>query len=938
MDTIKVINAKENNLKNVCCEFPKNKLIVLTGVSGSGKTSFAFDTIYKEGQRRYLESLSSYARQFIGDMGKPNVEAVEGLSPSISIDQKSGSKNPRSTVGTVTEIADYTRLLFARIGVPHCPAHKVPIKPLSIDEMVEKVFEYENQKAMIISPIARGEKGTFENTFEHLRHEGYSRVFVDDVLYTLEDEIALKKTQKHDIGVVVDRLVIDKEDRNRLVDSLELSIKLSEGLVLIKLDNEEIMLSAKHSCPECGFTIPDLDPKLFSFNSPVGACDQCSGLGFKRHINPDLLIPDKSLSIEEGALSKWSKEDTSSMVTLLSFLEANNISKSIPFKDYTIEERNLIYYGSDKKFSYTFKAKTSSTTHNVVTSFEGVINNLERRYVETESKFIREWLEQYMVDDVCPKCHGKRLNDAALSVLINGYNIDDLSSVSIDDLFDLLNKIKLDERDSVISDMIIKEIKVRLRFLSSVGLGYLTLNRSSATLSGGEAQRIRLATQIGSKLTGIIYVLDEPSIGLHQKDNEKLINALKEMRDLGNTLLVVEHDTETIRNADYILDFGPNAGVHGGELIYSGTYENMIKTSDTLTAKYLKGELKIDSRFDPLKPTRGFIEIKGARCHNLKNVNVQFPIGLTTYVTGVSGSGKSSLVNDCLAKGVSKEILGKKVVPGEYDYLNCSSIDKLVIVDQSPIGRTPRSNPATYIGVFDEIRDLFAQTLESKSRGYNKGRFSFNIYGGRCEACWGDGVTKIEMHFLPDVYVECPVCHGTKYNKDTLEIKFKGKNISDVLNLTVDEALEFFKNQPKIYKQLKTMSEVGLGYIKLGQNSTTLSGGEAQRIKLANELNRQISKNSLYIFDEPSTGLHQDDVKKLLNCFDKMREKGATIVIIEHNLDMIKTADYIIDLGPNGGDKGGYIIAKGTPLEISENKKSDTGRFLKEVLYENTKY
>ena len=939
MDFITVKGARENNLKDVDVKFPKDKLIVLTGVSGSGKTSFAFDTIYREGQRRYLDSLSSYARQFVGDIGKPDVDSVEGLSPSISIDQKSGSKNPRSTVGTVTEIADYLRLLFARIGKPYCPHHHIPIHPLSIDEIIEQTKKYEGEKALILSPIVRGEKGTHENTFEHLRHEGYSRVIVDGVQQTLEDNITLKKTVKHNIEVVIDRLVIDIEDRNRLVDSFELALKLSDGLVILKLEKEEITFSTKHSCPICGFTIPDLDPKLFSFNSPVGACDVCGGIGFNRHIDPDLLIPEQDLSVKEGALRKWAKEDTMSMVSLLSFMEANNIPNDIPYKDYTKEQKALILYGSKNPYTYTYKSKSTASVYKIASqTFEGVVGNLERRYIETESRFIREWLEQYMIDDLCPKCKGKRLNEAALSVYVDKYNIDDLSEMSIDDLKDALNNITLDERDKKISRMILNEINVRLEFLSNVGLGYLTLMRSSRTLSGGEAQRIRLATQIGSKLTGIIYVLDEPSIGLHQKDNQKLIGALKEMRNLGNTLLVVEHDIETIKNADYVIDFGPYAGVHGGNIVFSGTLDEMINSSHTLTAKYLRGDLKIEERKTPLIPSRGYITLKGARCHNLKNLDVKFPVGLVTYVTGVSGSGKSSLVNDCLAKGIAKEVTKRKVVPGEFDTLDPNEIEKLILVDQTPIGRTPRSNPATYIGVFDDIRDLFAQTIEAKSRGYDKSRFSFNVYGGRCEACGGDGLTRIEMNFLPDVFVECPVCHGKKYNEDTLEIKFKGKSIADVLDLTVDEALEFFKNQPKIFKQLKTMSDVGLGYIKLGQNSVTLSGGEAQRIKLAYELNRQISSKALYILDEPSTGLHQDDVKKLLECFERMRDAGATIVIIEHNLDMIKTADYIIDLGPTGGDRGGYIIATGTPYEIKDNPKSDTGKFLKDMLDKGIQY
>ena len=933
MDKIIVKGARENNLKNVSCEFPKDKFVVATGVSGSGKTSFAFDTIYKEGQRRYLESLSSYARQFIGDMGKPDCDTVEGLSPAISIDQKSGSKNPRSTVGTVTEIADYLRLLFARIGVPYCPNHHVPIEPLSIDQMIEDALKYEGQKAVILSPIVRGEKGTFENLFEHLRHSGYARVYVDGVMQSLDDDIKLKKTVKHDIELVIDRVLIDKEDRLRLSDAFELGLKESDGLVLLRLDDNCITYSSKHSCPICGFMIPDLEPKLFSFNAPLGACPVCDGLGFKRHIDVDLLIPDKTLSIEGGALRKWSSEDTMSMVSLMSFMETFKIPKDVPFKDLTKNQQDLVLYGSDQSYSYTYKSKSSASVHQIESSkFEGVVRNLERRYLETTSRFIREWLEQYMVDDECPKCHGKRLNDAALSVYVGKYNIDDLSKMSVDELKDTITHLDLSNRDQKIATMIINEISSRLSFLSNVGLGYLTLNRASNTLSGGEAQRIRLATQIGSKLTGIVYVLDEPSIGLHQKDNEKLINALKEMRDLGNTLLVVEHDTETIRSADYILDFGPKAGVHGGELVFSGTYDEMIKNSNTITAKYMRGDLEIPVPKERLKPERGYVSIKGAKCHNLKNVDVDFPIGLITYVTGVSGSGKSSLVNDCLAKGIAREVTKRKLVPGEFDSIDVNSIQKLIIVDQSPIGRTPRSNPATYIGVFDEIRELFAETTEAKARGYSKSRFSFNVKGGRCENCWGDGVTRIEMNFLPDVYVECPVCHGTKYNKDTLDIKFKGKNIADVLNLTVSEAIEFFENQPRILRQLETIEKVGLGYIKLGQASTTLSGGEAQRVKLAYELNTRINKDAIYILDEPSTGLHQDDINRLLNVIYQIRDAGATVVIIEHNLDMIKTADYIYDLGPVGGDKGGYIIAKGTPEEVAKNEKSDTGHYLKDLL------
>ncbi len=935
MDKIIVKGARENNLKNVSCELPKNKLIVATGVSGSGKTSFAFDTIYKEGQRRYLESLSSYARQFVGDMGKPDVDSVEGLSPSISIDQGSGSKNPRSTVGTVTEITDYFRLLFARIGVPYCPHHHIPIVPMSIDQMIDEVLKEEGKKALVLSPIVRGEKGTFENTFEHYRLKGYERVIVDSEMLSLDDEIKLKKNIKHTISLVVDRIVIKREDRARLADSMELALNLSDGLLDIKLIDEDRVLSfsSKHSCPICGFIIPDLEPNLFSFNAPIGACPECSGLGFKRHIDVNLLIPDQHLSVKDGCLKKWANEDTMSMISLLSFMKAFNIRDDVPFKDLTDDERNKILYGSDDTFSYTYQAKSTASVFKVASSkFEGIVNNFERRYRETSSRFIREWLEMYMVDDECPKCHSKRLNEAALSVYIDGYNIADLMSMSIDKLYVTIDHLKLSERDEKIAQMIIKEVKVRLKFLSNVGLEYLTLNRSAATLSGGESQRIRLATQIGSKLTGITYVLDEPSIGLHQKDNQKLINSLKEMRDLGNTLLVVEHDTETIRSADYIVDFGPRAGIYGGEIVFTGTYDELINNSNSLTAKYMREELKIDVPNERKSPDRGFISLNGARCHNLKNVDAKFPIGLITYVTGVSGSGKSSLVNDCLSRGLQKALYNKKIVPGEYDSLDYGEIKRLILVDQSPIGRTPRSNPATYIGVFDEIRALFAETNEAKARGYTKSRFSFNVKGGRCEACQGDGLKRIEMNFLPDVYVECPVCKGKKYNQETLDITFKGKNIFDVLEMSLDEALEFFINQPKVYNQLKTMAEVGLGYIKLGQSSTTLSGGEAQRVKLAYELNTQISPQSIYVLDEPSTGLHQDDVNKLLNVLFKIRDVGATIVVIEHNLDMIKTADYIIDLGPYGGDKGGYIIASGTPEDVAKEKRSDTGRYLKDML------
>lgn len=936
MDKIVIKGARENNLKNIDIEIPKNKLVVMTGVSGSGKSSLAFDTIYAEGQRRYVESLSAYARQFLGASEKPEVDSIDGLSPSISIDQKTTNKNPRSTVGTVTEIYDYLRLLFARIGVPYCPKHKVPIKSQSIEEMVNKIMDFnEGTKIEIMAPIARGEKGTFKDLFEDLRKDGYSRIKVDGMTRDLSEDIVLEKNVKHIISLVVDRLVVNEKSRSRLFEAIELSCKMAGGKVLINVvGDKEILMSENYACTECDYSLEELEPRMFSFNSPYGACPECKGLGVKLSIDPNLLIPNKNLSIKEGAVESFQSGETLSIYfrKLDSVCKYYNIDLNKPVKDFTKEEYNTIFYGSKDKIHFNVKTRSGSILKSY-DYFEGIITNLERRYMETNSPSIRLWIESYMKESACPLCKGKRLSEKILNVFINKKNIYDITSLSIRDLVEFFDNIKLTKKEEEISFLILKEIRERLHFLQNVGLDYLTLARSASSLSGGESQRIRLATQIGSKLSGILYVLDEPSIGLHQRDNDKLINSLKEMRDLGNTLIVVEHDTDTMLASDYLIDIGPGAGTLGGYVVAAGTPEEVMKNKNSLTGKYLSGVLKIDVPKKRRKGNGEFIEIKGAEEHNLKKVNVKFPKGTLTCVTGVSGSGKSSLVNEILYKKLSSTIYKSKEIPGKFKSINgIDDVDKVVYISQDPIGRTPRSNPATYVGLFDLIRDVFTETKEAKLRGYTKSRFSFNVKGGRCEACQGDGVKKIEMHFLPDVYVPCDVCHGKKYNKETLNIKFKGLSIADVLDLRVDEALEVFENVPKIKRILDTMHDVGLGYVKLGQNAVTLSGGEACRVKLAKELQKRPTGKSVYILDEPSTGLHIDDIKKLLVILNRIVDNGDTVIVIEHNLDIIKVADYIIDLGPEGGDFGGKIVATGTPEQVSKNKNSYTGMYLKKYL------
>ena len=932
MDEIVIKGARENNLKNINLTLPKNKLIVMTGVSGSGKSSLAFDTIYAEGQRRYVESLSSYARQFLGGTEKPDVDSIEGLSPAISIDQKTTNKNPRSTVGTVTEIYDYLRLLFARIGIPYCPIHNKPIKSQSIEEMTNQILTLDiNTKIKVLSPIKYGEKGTHKDLLNGLRKDGYTKVIIDDTEYDLDEEIELSKNKKHNILVVIDRLVIKENIRSRLYEAIELASKLSNGKVVINvIGSDDIVMSEKYACPDCDFSLPELEPRMFSFNAPYGACPDCKGLGVNQNISVDLIIPDKDKSLMEGAIVawQWGDENNINFTQLQTVCKLYNIDMNIPIKDIDKKKLDIILYGTNEiiDFKYTSKDGGSRVTK---APFEGVVNNLQRRYIETKSNWIREWLEGFMVESECPNCKGSRLDSSILSVKINRKNIYEFTLLSIKDLYDFINNLKLNNEQIEISRLILAEIKSRLEFLINVGLGYLTLARMAGTLSGGEAQRIRLATQIGSRLTGVLYVLDEPSIGLHQRDNERLISSLKNMRDLGNTLIVVEHDTETMLAADYLVDIGPKAGTHGGEVIAAGTVEEVIKNENSLTARYLTGKEKIEV---PLKRRKGngkYLEIKGAKENNLKNINVKIPLGVFNAVTGVSGSGKSTLINQILLKAVSNYLYKSKEVPGKYKEIKgLENIDKVVNISQAPIGRTPRSNPATYVGVFDDIREVFANTKEAKVRGYDKSRFSFNVKGGRCEACYGDGVKKIEMHFLPDVYVPCSVCEGTRYNSETREIKYKGKNIYDVLEMRVEEALTFFENVPKVKNKLEMLKDVGLSYIKLGQGSPTLSGGEAARIKLAKELQKKPTGKSLFILDEPTTGLHQDDIKKLLKILERIVDNGDTIIVIEHNLDVIKVADNIIDLGPEGGDEGGKVVAIGTPEEVAKVKESYTGKFL----------
>jgi len=936
MDKIIIKGARENNLKNINIEIPKNKLVVMTGVSGSGKSSLAFDTIYAEGQRRYVESLSAYARQFLDNSSKPDVDTIEGLSPSISIDQKTTNKNPRSTVGTVTEIYDYLRLLFARIGVPHCPIHNIPISSQSIEEMTTKILELEeNTKIMVMSPVIKGEKGTHKELFEKLRKEGYIRVKVDGELKDLSEEIELEKNKKHNIFVIIDRLIIKEGIRSRLYSSIEAATKLGHGKVIIDVvDKEEILMSEDYACPHCDYSLEELEPRIFSFNAPYGSCEDCKGLGVKYKIDIDLVIPDKNKSIIEGAIKPINLEEESSIIytELTSVANFYNIDLTKKVKDLKKEELDIILYGSKHLITFNYESKNGNT-RKATNYFEGIITNLERRYVETKSTWIREWIEGYMTELECPTCHGSRLKDSVLNILINKKNIYEVTCLSIEELSKFITNLKLSKEKAEISGVIVKEITERLNFLNNVGLGYLTLSREAGTLSGGESQRIRLATQIGSRLTGVLYVLDEPSIGLHQRDNQKLINSLLEMRDLGNSLIVVEHDTDTMLAADYLIDIGPKAGEAGGYVVAEGTPEEVMNNKDSITGRYLNGTEKIEVPDKRRKGNKKYLEIKGAKANNLKNINVKIPLGTMTLVTGVSGSGKSSLINEILYKALAVNIYSSKLKPGQHKEIKgLENVDKVVQITQAPIGRTPRSNPATYTGVFDDIRDIFSETKEAKIRGYDKGRFSFNVKGGRCEACWGDGVKKIEMHFLPDVYVPCEICNGTRYNRETLEIKYKEKNIYDVLNLRVDEAMEFFSNHPKVLNKLQVLHDVGLGYVKLGQSAPTLSGGEAARVKLAKELQKKPTGKTIFILDEPTTGLHQDDIKKLLVILQRIVDNGDTVIIIEHNLDVIKVADYIIDLGPEGGSGGGSLVAVGTPEEISEVKESYTGQFLKELL------
>ena len=935
MENIVIKGARENNLKNIDLTLPKNKMIVMTGVGGSGKSSLAFDTIYAEGERRYVESLSSYARQFLGGSEKPDVDSIEGLSPAISIDQKTTSKNPRSTVGTVTEIYDYLRLLYARIGVPYCPTHNIPISSQSVEEMTNKILEYpEGTKLIIMAPVVHGEKGEHKDLLEKLRKDGYVRVRINKESRDLSENIELDKNIKDDIDVVIDRLIIKEGIRSRLFEAIESATKLAKGKVIIDvMGDKELLFSESFACPYCNFSLPELEPRMFSFNAPFGACPECKGLGVNLTIDKDLVIPNKDLSINEGAIVTLSDDQGGIYYKRLKCVcDHYKIDMDKPFKKLTKKEENIVLYGTTEiiQFNYTTK---SGNVYNQKDFYEGIINNLQRRYMETSSTWIREWLERYMIETTCTKCNGSRLRDEVLSVLINGKNIYEVTCLSIKDLYDFMNNLKLTKEQQEIGKLLIEEIKNRLKFLLNVGLEYLTLSRTASTLSGGESQRIRLATQIGSRLTGVLYVLDEPSIGLHQRDNERLIKSLLEMRDLGNTLIVVEHDTDTMLASDYLVDIGPGAGDNGGKVMAAGTPEEVMKNENSITGQYLSGKKCIEIPKTRRKGTGKIIEIIGASENNLKNIDVKIPLGTFTCVTGVSGSGKSSLIMQILSKAVSQNLYKSKDKPGKYKKIKgLENIDKLVEITQNPIGRTPRSNPATYTGVFDEIRELFTNTKEAKMLGFGKDRFSFNVKGGRCEACRGDGVKKIEMHFLPDVYIPCEVCHGTRYNSETLNIRYKDKNIADVLNMRVHNALTFFENIPKIKNKLQVLEDVGLGYIKLGQSATTLSGGEAARVKLAKELQKRPTGKTLFIMDEPTTGLHMEDIKRLLAIIQKIVDNNDTVIVIEHNLDFIKSADYIIDIGPEGGDRGGEVIGTGTPEEITLNKKSYTGEFLKKVL------
>ena len=935
-DKIIIKGAKEHNLKNVDLELPRNKFIVFTGLSGSGKSSLAFDTIYAEGQRRYVESLSAYARQFLGQMEKPNVEYIEGLSPAISIDQKTTSKNPRSTVGTVTEIYDYLRLLFARVGEVHCSVCGAKISQMTIQEIVDKMMEFpERTKLQILSPVVRGQKGTHKKLIENIKKEGYVRIRVNGENYEVTDEIDLSKNKKHNIEVVVDRIVIKDGIESRLTDSIETAVKLSDGLVIAQIiDGEEILYSTKFACPEHGVGIEELSPRMFSFNAPFGACETCNGLGESKEVDPDLVIPNKDLSIKQGAIAAWGSvgvnDDTYYSKMVQSLANHFGVSIETPVKDLPEEFVHELLYGTNNVMVQFIYESKYGGRREYQAYFEGVIPNLERRYRETNSEYSRDKIEEYMAETPCPKCKGARLKKEVLSVLVDGKNIMEVTDFSVNELVEYIENINLSEKQKFIAHEILKEIRGRAIFLRDVGLDYLNLSRKAGTLSGGEAQRIRLATQIGSALVGVLYVLDEPSIGLHQRDNDRLIKTLRHLTDIGNTLIVVEHDEDTMRECDYIVDIGPGAGVHGGQIVAQGTLEEILDNPNSITGQYLSGKKEIQIPEITREGNGNFIEIVKANENNLKNINVKFPLGKFTCITGVSGSGKSTLINDILYKGIASKINKLRDRPGKHKEIKgIENIDKIINIDQSPIGRTPRSNPATYTGVFDMIRDLFASTNEAKARGYQKGRFSFNIKGGRCEACKGDGIIKIEMHFLPDVYVPCEVCKGERYNRETLQVKYKDKTIADVLDMNVEEALKFFENIPNIKRKLETLMDVGLSYIKLGQPSTQLSGGEAQRIKLATELSKRPTGKTLYILDEPTTGLHMADVDKLIQVLQKLADTGNSIVVIEHNLDVIKTCDYIIDLGPEGGYKGGKIVATGTPEEVSKVEGSYTGKFLK---------
>lgn len=936
MDKLIIKGARANNLKNIDVTIPRDKLVVLTGLSGSGKSSLAFDTIYAEGQRRYVESLSAYARQFLGQMDKPDVDMIEGLSPAISIDQKTTSRNPRSTVGTVTEIYDYLRLLFARVGRPTCPTHHIEISSQTIEQMVDRIMEYpERTKMQILAPVVSGRKGTHVKVLEDIKKQGFVRVRIDGEMADLGDEIELEKNKKHSIEVVVDRIVVKEGVASRVADSLETALKLGEGKVIVDVIGEdELLFSENHACPHCGFSIGELEPRMFSFNSPFGACPECDGLGSKLEVDVDLVVPNKDLTLKQHAIAPW--EPTSSQYypqLLEAVCNHYGIDMDIPVKDIPKNQLDKVLYGSDGEKIYFRYQNDFGQLREGYIEFEGVLRNVERRYKDTSSDFIREQMEKYMGQQPCPTCKGYRLKKESLAVLIDGQHISHVTDLSITEAYQFFEGLQLTEKEMQIARLIFREIKERLGFLNNVGLDYLTLSRAAGTLSGGEAQRIRLATQIGSRLTGVLYILDEPSIGLHQRDNDRLIDTLKQMRDIGNTLIVVEHDEDTMLAADYLIDVGPGAGVHGGEIVSAGTPAEVMADPNSLTGEYLSGKRFIPLPIERRKPDGRYIEIKGASENNLKNVNVKFPLGLFTAVTGVSGSGKSTLINEILYKSLAQKLNRAKTKPGQHKSVNgIEQLEKVIDIDQSPIGRTPRSNPATYTGVFDDIRDVFAATNEAKVRGYKKGRFSFNVKGGRCEACRGDGIIKIEMHFLPDVYVPCEVCHGKRYNRETLEVKYKGKSISEILEMTVEDGLQFFENIPKIARKLQTIADVGLGYVKLGQPATTLSGGEAQRVKLASELHRRSTGKSFYILDEPTTGLHVDDISRLLVVLQRLVENGDTVLVIEHNLDVIKAADYLIDLGPEGGDKGGTILATGTPEQIAEVSESYTGKYLKPIL------